>query len=148
MYVNNVMEKLGDDMEISIYDRAYRRNKSFIEDTILLIKSIKLNLPIFTITPERVGSSIEKFLGLKDINFTKYPKFSSQYILSSDDKEKIYYLFSKEIISFFENNDIAYVESGLDYIFFTERKVNPEKRESLLTKYLSVIQLFINDEIN
>ena len=148
VHVKDIMEKFNDEIQISVFDRTYtrRRNKntSFIEDTIILIKSPKLNIPKFTLAPERFGSSIEKYFGLKDINIDRYPKFSSNYILSSDEEIKIREVFNDKIIKFFEENENIYVERDQEYILFTQNSSDPDEREDLFTKYLKVAQLFLD----
>ena len=147
VHIKDIMEKFSYELQISIFDRTYttRRGKStsFIEDTITLLKASKLNIPVFTLAPERLGSSIEKYFGLKDVNFKEYPKFSSKYILSSENERDIKIVFSDKIIKFFEENDDVFVESGQNYILFTQKSSDPNEREILFTKYLRVAKLFL-----
>lgn len=145
--ISNIMEKLSEDVQMSMFDREYverrGRTTSFIEDTIFLVKSNKLNLPLFTLAPERLGSSIERFFGLKDINFIDYPNFSSKYILSSNDQKRIEKVFTQKIITFFEANDNMYVQSENGYIFFIKKQSKTEERELLFKTYLQVVNMFM-----
>jgi hypothetical protein len=59
---------------------------------------------------DRVFDRVRVFGSMRDINFSEYPEFSKQYYLTGEDKEKIKSFFNDEILTYFINNPIEYIE--------------------------------------
>jgi MFS superfamily sulfate permease-like transporter len=75
--------------------------------TVLSISDLHMGLPIFTMQKEGL---LEKAF-INDIDFNDFPAFSNKYKLNGINEAQVRNFFTKEIIEFFENNDIYNIES-------------------------------------
>ncbi len=92
------------EVEVSIFDYAYRRGRSrrnVSRQTVFFVKSKHLGLPQFLMEPETFFHKIGNLLGMQDIDFEQYPKFSNQYLLQGDDEELIRHMMDERLLKYF-----------------------------------------------
>jgi hypothetical protein len=108
------------EFDISIFDYRYKNwgggsgKDKYTYQTVFFLQSAKLSLPELLMRPETLGDKFLQLLGVKDINFVRYPKFSGQYKLTGDDQEYIRHHFTDEVLEYFTINEGWTVE-GLGF---------------------------------
>ncbi len=103
--VQNLMRRLSDGKEITIFD--YRCRKVHSSDnpttmTVLLLEWPELALPTFTARPESVFQKLGHVLGGQDIDFPDHPEFSRRYVLRGENEDEIRSMMTDEVIRAFE----------------------------------------------
>ena len=103
------------------------------KQTVIAISNHELNAPAFELRPENIFHKFGQALGFHDINFAKYPKFSSKFLLRGPNEQAIRDYFSPELIEFFENKPKIFVEAqGNSMIFYIlSKRSKPEEIQSL-----------------
>lgn len=89
--------------------------------TVFFIQSKKLGLPHFLMKPERFFHQIGTFLGMQDIDFEAFPKFSSQYLLQGKDEDYIRASFKNDVLRFF-SIEKGWSLEGLNYYLVFYKK--------------------------
>lgn len=111
--------------EIHIFDYRYviSTNNSWrvFKQTVFFVHSKKLGLPQFLLRPENFFHKIGQLLGMQDIDFEAYPKFSNQYLLRGDDEEYIRASFPDAALQFFTVEKNWSLE-GLNYYLILYQK--------------------------
>lgn len=69
------------------------------------------DLPDFTLEREEFFDRLMEFAGYRDIDFKLFPKFSRKFLLKGDDEEELRAFFTKERLSFFEEEAVYHIES-------------------------------------
>ncbi len=91
--------------QVYVFDYAYTRgsgkSKKRYLQTVFFMDSKHLGLPEFLMKPETFFHKVGEYLGMQDIDFESHPKFSDQYLLQSDDEERLRGLVNDEILHFF-----------------------------------------------
>jgi hypothetical protein len=59
--------------------------------------------------------------GYKDIDFEMYPDFSRKFLITGKNESEIRSFFSKELVGFFEKNQIYHVESNGEAIIIFDK---------------------------
>ena len=113
--------------------------------TIIIINSDSLQLPSFTLQPERLVQKINLAVGYEkiDIDFDSHPDFSKRYLLQGPDEEKIRKFFKPEIIAYFEQHSRLCAEGDGNalLVFKQEHIVPPEEFRSFINKALELYDL-------
>lgn len=118
--ITNFMQKQDDFMELDIqifdyqFERGYHNSKRRLYQTVFFIKSKHLGLPQFMMKPETIFHKIGSYFGMEDIDFERFPKFSGQYLLQSEDEEYVRFIMKDELLHFFSKERGWYME-GLNY---------------------------------
>lgn len=113
------------ELDVRIFDYRYTvstgNSARVFKQTVFFIQSKKLGLPQFLMKPENFFHKIGAWLGMEDIDFERYPKFSGQYLLRGDDEDYIRANFNDEVLQFFtvEKN---WTMEGLNYYLILYRK--------------------------
>ena len=97
--------------------------------TVVHIRSPRLSLPPFVLSPEHALHKIGGLLGYHDIDFPESPEFSSRYLLRSKEAEdRVRMLFHPAVRLFFEQRPPLTVEGHDDelLIYRRQRRVKPE----------------------
>ncbi|HMQ46333.1 MAG TPA: hypothetical protein PKA00_01955 [Saprospiraceae bacterium] len=89
--------------------------------TVFFIQSKKLGLPHFLMKPERFFHRLGTYLGMQDIDFEAFPKFSDQYLLQGKDEDYIRASFKNEVLHFFSLQKGWSLE-GLNYYLIFYKK--------------------------
>ena len=123
-YEGNVMRKQTNNLTYTISDLSIVLGGDFKAGvsnvTVLSVSNLHFGMPLFTMKEEKMFDN--SFLN--DIDFDDYPKFSKAYCLSGFSESQVRQFFSKELIRYFENNDIYTIESlGSELIIYKQSKV-------------------------
>jgi MFS superfamily sulfate permease-like transporter len=98
--------------------------------TVLSVSNLHLGAPLFTMKEERFFDNAF----LSDINFVDHPKFSKTYKLNGFNEVQVREFFTKNIITYFEGQDIYHIESlGSELIIYKHAKVaSPEEIKAMI----------------
>lgn len=69
----------------------------------------------------KIFDRVMAFTGYKDINFEMYPNFSKKFLLIGSNESEIRNFFTKDVIRFFENNQMYHVESNGEALFIFDK---------------------------
>lgn len=129
----NCLKGGGKDMvaEWEISDVTFNVGQAFTAETFnttLMIIRLNKKIPAFTMEKEGVldliFDKVIPFKGYKDIDFEAYPEFSKKFLLLGSDEAEIRRFFTKDIIKFFEKNQLYRIESnGSDLLIFNKTKL-------------------------
>jgi hypothetical protein len=123
-YEGNILSGKISDFHYHISDLSIVKGGEFKAQinqvTVLSISDLHIGMPIFTMHKEGI---LEKtFIG--DIDFKAYPDFSNKYTLNGINETQVRSFFTKEIIEFFEKNDIYSIESlGAELLIYKPNKL-------------------------
>ena len=111
----------------------------------MFFRSLKLNLPDFSLRPENVFHKIGSAFGDKDIDFETHPIFSKSYLLRGDNEAAIRGLFNNELLNFIQSQQKISIEgSGNQIIFYRHRnRIKPEEVESFMEEGFQVLDQFL-----
>ena len=133
---------------VSIFDYVYTtgRGKNYKGhyQTVMMLESPKLNLPLFSLRPEGAWQMIGEMFGGQDIDFASNPVFSSKYQLRGADERHIRQTFNNSVLSFFDNTEGLSVEGGGNRIFAYRLRVliEPQQLRGALDEGLRIANLF------
>jgi len=85
--------------------------KEVVKTTILYIK-LDTEIPVFTLDKEGFLKHLYSLAGFKDIDIENHSDFNNRFYLSGENKEAIKFIFTNELILFFESNPYYHVESN------------------------------------
>lgn len=114
------------EFDISIFDYSYRKwggsaSNGTQYQTVFFLQSAKLGLPELQMKPETLAHKLGELLGLTDIDFVRFPKFSGQYRLTGGDEEYIRHHFNDEVLNYFTINK-GWSMEGLGFYLLFYRK--------------------------
>ena len=110
--------------------------------SVIYFRSPQLNLPQFALRPVNLFRRIDVH---QDIDFDSYPTFSANYLLSSNDEQKVREVFTHEVLAFFEaqEEEVSTEGDGDQLIFYRGRKrIKPEDVRAFMEEGLQVLRLF------
>lgn len=145
---SNVMHGRSGDMDVTIMDYQYTighgKNSSTHLHSIIIVQSIHLLLPLFTLAPENIFHKIGGVFGYQDIDFSSHPKFSKQYLLRGEDEDAIRETFSDELLKFYEKNKTSNTEGNNDkFVFFrTGKRLRARDIQAFLQEGIKLYGLF------
>jgi hypothetical protein len=119
------MSRSGD--EVLIFDHQHTvgsgKNRSTHRQTVVHIRSPRLALPPFVLSPEHLLHKLGGLLGYHDIDFPESPEFSSTYLLRSKEAEdRARLLFHPAVRLFFEQRPPLTVEGRNDELLIYKRQ--------------------------
>ena len=97
--------------------------------TVVHIRSPRLSLPPFVLSPEHALHKLGGLLGYHDIDFPESPEFSSKYLLRSKEAEdRVRMVFHPAVRLFFEQRQPITVEGHNEdlLIYRGSHRVKPE----------------------
>ena len=147
--IKNLMEGEANKVELAIFDYQYTthggQHPQTHRQSLLFIRSPKLNLPDFSLRPENVFHKIGSAFGDKDIDFETHPIFSKSYLLRGDNEAVIRGLFNNELLNFIQSQQKISIEGSSDQLIFYRHKnrVKPEEVESFMEKGFQVFDQFL-----
>jgi len=142
-YEGNVMNKQINTLSYTISDLSIVLGGDFKAGvsnvTVLSVSNLHFGVPLFTMKEEKMFDN--SFLN--DIDFEGHPKFSKAYCLSGFSESQVRQFFSKELISYFEGQDIYTIESlGSELIVYKQAKVaSPEEIKQMINFVEGIIQV-------
>ena len=147
--IKNLMEGEANKVELAIFDYQYTTHGGQHQQThrqsLLFIRSPKLNLPDFSLRPENVFHKIGSAFGDKDIDFETHPIFSKSYLLRGENEAAIRGLFNNELLNFIQSQQKICIEGSGDQIIFYRHKsrVKPEEVEGFMEEGFQVFDQFL-----
>jgi len=141
-----------DDTGVSwqISDVTFNEGDAFSAETFnttLIVLKLNKKIPVFTMEKEglfeKIFDRVMALTGYKDIDFEMYPDFSRKFLITGKNESKIRSFFSKELVGFFEKNQIYHVESnGEALIIFDKIKLaRTDETISLIDYSRRLVQL-------
>ena len=150
--IHNLMLTSGDETEdfSAFFDYRYTiqagNTPVTLRQSVYFKKSRSLALPHFLMIPERWYHAIGKKFGMQDINFLRYPDFSSNYLLKGQDESLIDYTFdSPKLLEFFGRHKHWSLE-GMGYymiLYLNKRLVKPNDIKSFINLGDMISDIFI-----
>ena len=119
-----------DDTDVSwqISDVTFNEGDAFSAETFnttLIVLKLNKKIPVFTMEKEglfeKIFDRVMALTGYKDIDFEMYPDFSRKFLITGKNESKIRSFFSKELVGFFEKNQIYHVESNGEAIIIFDK---------------------------
>jgi MFS superfamily sulfate permease-like transporter len=114
--------------------------------TALSISNLHLGIPIFKLSEEELIDKIMEKAFINDIDFDEYPRFSKIYKLKGLNEVEVRKFFTKDIIEFFEQNEVYQIESlGAELIIYKPKNIlTPEEIIRLLEYGKNLIKTIQN----
>lgn len=137
----NLVQCEIDGATVRIFDCGTKFGRDFSFKTTVFVESNSLNLPSFSLYPEKLGGI---FSG-QDIDFETHPKFSKSYTLKSDDENLTRRLFDNSILNFYEQNSgLTILGNANQLLFFRENdsELQPQEFKKLLDEALKTFHVF------
>ena len=138
---------IGGGLKIGYFPRRGGGGRIKVQ-TVVMIESPQLNLPLFAMRPEPEGifEQIGEMFKRQDIDFRSNPIFSGKYFLSGVDEQQIRQTFSEKVLSSFENSRPFSTEGGGNRIFIYCSGVLCETAQlpSMLDDGIKVANLFLD----
>lgn len=131
----------GQGYEMCIFDYAYTtgggKSSSRRKQTVFMVRSSDLNLPIFHLKPKHMLHKLGEYIGwTKDIIFESHPVFSEAYLLQGNQEIDIRYVFHTDLLDFFSREEGWHLEGyGREFLLFRDSgKMNKEEMLNLYNK--------------
>lgn len=141
----NLIQGETDELTIAIFDFRYTtgggKNSTTHVQTIVMLRSNKLENPPFTMRPEGFFDRIGGMLGFDDIDFESHPKFSDSFVLKSPDEEATREFFNASLLEFFEGRLGISVEANSGAMIFYRPRVRSKPAE-LKTLFAEAYEVF------
>jgi hypothetical protein len=99
------------------YTVGHGRNSHTYNQTVLYFETPRLQLPMFTLSPENFMHKFITALGYQDIDFASHPEFSKKYLLRGQDEMAIRNAFTPQVMNFYEANQGWSTEGGGGQLF-------------------------------
>ena len=130
---SNVIRLAGSAPAVAVFDYHYTvgagQHQRTVVQTVAHVRSPRLALPPFVLTPENILHKIGGALGYHDIDFDSSPEFSKKYLLRSKQAEpRVRDLFTPSLRAYFEQRAPMTVEADGDQllVYKSGRRVKPE----------------------
>lgn len=146
--ISNVLTGKFNDIPVTVMDYRYTtgggKSSHTWSQTVIVIESEKLALPVFILRPENLFDKIGSAFGKKDINFETSPLFSKRYLLRGDDEASIRLIFNQWIIEYYERHPGLSTEGdGRKLIYYRiSKSVSPDKIQTFLQEGYEIYGLF------
>jgi len=127
---SNSLKGQFDDTDVSwqISDVTFNEGDAFSAETFnttLIVLKLNKKIPVFTMEKEglfeKIFDRVMALTGYKDIDFEMYPDFSRKFLITGKNESEIRSFFSKELVGFFEKNQIYHVESSGEAIIIFDK---------------------------
>ena len=100
-----------------IYVTGHGKNQSTYSQSVVYFERRNLNIPFFSLRPEKFFHKVITTLGYQDIDFGNRPTFSSQYLLRGSEEQGIRNTFNDGILAFYETNPGTCTDGGGNQLF-------------------------------
>jgi carbonic anhydrase len=148
--IKNAMYGEIDGVKAALFDYEYvvghGKNRSSFNQTVAYFEPRNLNLPSFSLRPERTFHKIISAFGYQDIDFGNRPDFSSKYLLRGQDEQAIRNYFSDALLGFYEMNQGVSTDGGGNqlFIFRQDYRAPPHEAQSFVNWALQLQRLYGN----
>ena len=144
----NLVSGDTDGAGVMIFDFTYRAGagqaSTTYRQTVCILKSEKMNLPVFQLYPENIFYRISALLGEQDINFRSHAEFSGSYVLRGDDEYSVRNIFTDNVISYFAGHKGLSVEGNRQMlmIYRNATLIRTGEIQSFLAEGIKILRLF------
>jgi hypothetical protein len=146
--IRNLVSGETDGVKLMLFDYQYTagtgQSSASHNQTVLLMRSGKLDLPFFRLYPENIIHRLLTSFGKQDKSFQSWPEFSKSYVLAGGAGDEIKKAFSDQALSYFARHKGLVVEGNgqniLLYHFNT--LTGPDRIRSLFTDGMEILRLF------
>lgn len=143
---NTIIEEF-EKTDIRIFDFKYTvgggNSTRRIAQTVFYVHSKSLRLPQFYIGPERFYHRIGKWLGMQDIDFNTFPKFSNQFLVQGPEEDLIRKALNKPLLQMLVQEKNYNLE-GINYLLVFYKyntRIAPEQIASFYQKGNKILEL-------
>jgi hypothetical protein len=146
--LRNVIAGSEGGVEFKLFDYRFTtghgKNSHTWHQTVIMMRSPRLRLPVFTLRPESIFHKIGSVFGYQDIDFDSHPTFSKKYLLRGQAEADIRQTFAPHVLDFFDQNHNLTVEGVQGEMLFykSARKLPPEELRPLIDDGLRLHGLF------
>lgn len=99
------------------YTVGHGKNSHTYNQSVIYFETPRLQLPMFTLSPENFMHKFISALGYQDIDFATHPGFSKKYLLRGQDEMAIRNAFTPQVLQFYEANQGLSTEGGGSQLF-------------------------------
>lgn len=99
------------------YTVGHGKHSHTYSQSVLYFETPRLQLPMFTLSPENFMHRVISALGYQDIDFGNRPEFSKRYLLRGQDEQGIRSTFADRLLTFYEANPGLHTEGGGSQLF-------------------------------
>jgi hypothetical protein len=126
------------------YVTGYGKNRTTHRQSVVYFEPRDLNLPFFSLCPERTFHKIIAAFGYQDIDFGNRPEFSSRYLLRGPDEQAVRNSFSEAALGFYEMNPGTCTDGGGNqlFVFRQGHRMPPLEAQSFINWAVGVKNLF------
>ncbi|HRH43319.1 MAG TPA: hypothetical protein PKY82_16925 [Pyrinomonadaceae bacterium] len=145
--IENLIYGTINNFQVSIFDYIYTtgsgKNYKGHSQTVVMLESPALNLPLFTMRPEGIWQEVGQVFGGQDIDFTSHPIFSKKYLLRGADENRVRYIFNQTALSFLETTTDFCIEGGGNRLFAYRQHVSidPPRFQMIIDEALRTANL-------
>jgi hypothetical protein len=146
LYEENILSKYTDFGKIEVSDITVSHGAGMAQEdniiTVIHISDMDLQIPNFSLEPEKLWTKLSELAFGKDIDFKEHPAFSSKYYLRAEDEVITRRFFHEGLLSYLETHQLVHVESQRNKLLIYE------KRETLLPAEIQEVLRFIDGFVN
>lgn len=123
-----------------------RGNGHWHAQTVIMLESPRLNLPLFSMRPESQGflNKLGDVFGYQDIDFASHPTFSKKYLLRGTAAAHIMHVFNSSVLSSLEKTQGLSIEGGGTRLFVYRQnaQIDPARLGALFEEAMGIAGLF------
>ena len=142
LYEENILSKYTDFGKIEVSDITVSHGAGMAQEdtviTVIHISDTDLQIPNFSLEPEKLWTKLSELAFGKDIDFKEHPGFSAKYYLRAEDEVATSRFFQEGLLSYLETNQLVHVESQRNKLLIYE------KRETLVPAEIQEVLRFID----
>ncbi len=146
--VRNILHGRANDTDVKIFDYQYTvgsgKQSTIYLQTVILFRSSRLDLPRFTLQPERWYHKMGAMLGHADIDFGSHPKFSGLYLLRGKEEDRIRATFTTDVLDYYAAHPKCASEGGGNTFLFwrRRRRVSPKAIQHFMAEGFGLFSRF------
>ena len=146
--LSNVMTSPDGPVRAVVFDYSYTtgggNSQRRHNQTVFYGVSDELNLPTFSLRPERFFHSIAKAFGYQDIDLERRPLFSEMFVLRGADEPALRTTFTAPVAEFFESREgVCAAGIGREVLYWRPRKhTAPDELGTLIEDGYELVRRF------
>lgn len=147
--ITNILYGQLDGVKAALFDYQYvtgsGKSRRTHNQSVVYFEPPNLNLPSFSLRPERTFHKIIAAFGYQDIDFGNRPEFSKRYLLRGENEPAVRSTFSDAALGFYEMNQGSCTDGGGNQLFVFRQgyRVPPLEAQSFVNWALGVKNLFV-----
>ena len=146
--LTNVVTSPAGDPRAVLFDFTYTtgggNSQATHRQTVFYAVSDTLQLPTFSLRPQRFFHTIGKAFGYQDIDLDAHPTFSGMYLLRGEDAGRVRVAFTPAAVDFFERHEgVCAAGTGRELLYWRPgRRVAPSEIERFVQDGMEVARRF------